>query len=128
MSTSGLRFLPQGFRLAPDDRLAVGLVARVGMFAGMLMTLRTVGLLFFYGRWGVGIVAGVLLGLLAYWLRRLHLVAAGVLMVAGPLFLWFASFRFVHVFVVVAVPLVGYFAWAIRGVEGEARRRLLELG
>ena len=50
--------------MAPNNRLAVGLVARVGMFAGMLMTLRTVGLLFFYGRWGEGIVARVLLGIL----------------------------------------------------------------
>lgn len=84
MSTSGLPFLPQGFRFAPDNHFAVGLVARVGMFAGMLMTLRTVGLLFFDGRWGEGIVAGVL--------------------------------------------LVAYFAWANRRVEGEAQRRLLELG
>lgn len=127
MSTPGLPFLPQGFRFAPDNRLAVGLVARVGMFAGMLMTLRTVGLLFFYGRWGEGIVAGLLLGVLVYGLRRLHLGAAGVLLVAGPVFLWFAEFRFVHLFLVVAVPLVAYFAWAIRGVEGEARRVLLEL-
>ncbi len=91
------------------------------------MTLRTVGLLFFYGRWAEGIAAGVLLGVLTYGLRRLHGAAAAVLLVAGPLFLWWADFRIVHLFVVVAVPVAAYFSWAIRGVEGEARRELLEL-
>lgn len=127
MSTPGLPFLPEGFRFAPDDRTAVGLVARVGMFAGMLMALRTTGMLFLAGHWWEGVVAGVLLGVLAYWLRRLHLVAAGVFLVAGPVFLWSVRFSVVFLFVVIAVPVVAYFAWALRGVTGEARRVLLEL-
>lgn len=115
------------FRFDPRDPAAVSLTARVAMFAVMLMGLRETGMFLYFGQWAAAGLCVVGAAVLSYWVRRLELSAAVVLACLGPAFIWFAEFRLVHVFVIVAAPAAVYMAWAIRGVEGEERMRLLEL-
>jgi hypothetical protein len=120
-----LPFLPPGFRFETRNAFAVGLVARAGMFSAMLMGLRTTLLCLPEGQLAAAALSIVLFTVLAYGLRRLHLAAAAVLLITGPIFLWSQDLDFAHIFIVFAVPVAPYFAWRLRGESEETRKRLL---